>query len=164
MAGKVWDPHLKIWVPCDSQNVTRQAWMPPAPSDPSRARKRRGEIRRAKLTISFYLMVIFAGIVAALAIITGLPYERLTVREFNATVTSQLLCGPEKTKYCVVVMKDDGREEVLQNGDSLWWWKWNSADYQARLQPGQRFRFKVFGWRLPLFSSFRNIISAEPIG
>lgn len=133
----------------------------------ARAQVRKTQVRWAGLKVAIYLQVavLLLGVVIALIVtVSGLPYEKLTVKEFDATVTSQLLCGPEKTKYCLVVTYDDGQEEVLQNADSLWWWKWNSADYQASLQPGNRYHFTVYGWRWPLFSMFRNIVAAEPIG
>lgn len=142
----------------EKQKAKRQA---------TRAQVRKTQVRWAGLKVAVYLQiaVLLLGVAIALLVTaSGLPYERLTVKEFDATVTSQLLCGPEKTKYCLVVTRDDGQEEVLQNVDSLWWWKWNSADYQAALQPGGRYHFTVFGWRWPLFSMFRNIIAAEPTG
>lgn len=133
----------------------------------AKAQVRKTQVRWAGLKVAIYLQIailILIAVLALLVITTGLPYERLTVKGFDATVSSQLLCGPEKTKYCLVVTYEDGQEEVLQNVDSFWWWKWNSADYQAALQPGNRYHFKVYGWRWPLFSMFRNIIAAEPIG
>ena len=163
MAAKVWDSTANggkgDWVPAD----TPRRGTPPIP-DPHRERRGRTEIRRAQLTIALFITVGFAVLAAVVAIITGLPYERWTAKEFNATVTEKFLCGPQKTVYCVSIVHDDGKAEVLQNHDSLWWWKWTSTDYQTLFQPDTRFHFKVYGWRWPLRSWFRNIIAAESIG
>ena len=49
-------------------------------------------------------------------------------------------------------------EEVFQNSDSLWYWKWNSSDFYRDIREGESYRFKVYGWRIPFFSMYRNII------
>jgi len=54
--------------------------------------------------------------------------------------------------------------ETFKNSDTIWHAKWNSSDMHGRLkaQPG-RYRFEVYGWRLPFFSSYRNIIKATKL-
>lgn len=107
-------------------------------------------------------------ILAAVAIITAIVvgnygYAKWTVDNFNGTVQNTVLCGSEKTHYCVVVAKDDGTEEVLENTDSVWWGKWNSADFQAHFEPNKKFHFTVYGWRIPFLTAFRNVVGAEPL-
>lgn len=52
-------------------------------------------------------------------------------------------------------------EEVFQNTDALWSVKFNSSDIQGRLEKGRVFKVKVYGWRISLFSSYRNIVGIE---
>jgi hypothetical protein len=61
------------------------------------------------------------------------------------------------------VFYEDGSDvpEVLSNDDSLFFFKFNSADYAARIQPGQTYKFILAGWRIPFLSSFRNIIEFQ---
>jgi|CXWL01.1.fsa_nt_gi hypothetical protein len=131
------------------------------------AQHRRTQVPLAGFKVAIYFQIgflILAAVIALIVIASGLPYERLTVDNFDATVVERFLCGVDKTHYCVAVVRDDGVTEVLTNQDSLWWWKWRSTDLEPRFQPGERLHFTVFGWRLGWPTMFRNIISAEPLG
>lgn len=48
--------------------------------------------------------------------------------------------------------------EVFENTDSWLYLKFNSADYQNNLERKKTYKIKVAGWRLPFFSSYRNIV------
>lgn len=48
--------------------------------------------------------------------------------------------------------------EVFQNTDSWLYFKFSSADYQNKLDPSKTYKVKVAGWRIPFFSSYRNIV------
>lgn len=128
----------------------------------------KAQVRWAGLKVAVYLQVavLLLGVVIALIVTaTGLPYERLTAKEFDATVTDRFLCGTTKTNYCVAVVLENGATEVLTNQNSLWWWKWRGADLEPLFQNGAYLHFKVYGWRFGWpWTNFRNIIAAEPIG
>ncbi len=51
--------------------------------------------------------------------------------------------------------------ETLENTDTLWFFKFNSGDVQGSIHVGETYTFRVYGWRIPFLSSYRNIISAE---
>jgi hypothetical protein len=53
-------------------------------------------------------------------------------------------------------------EETFENTDSAWYGKFNSSDLHGQLVPG-RWRFQVYGYRLPALSQYRNIVSATKI-
>ncbi len=69
--------------------------------------------------------------------------ERIVVRSGEST----------SSKYLVFT---DG--EVFENTDALTFAKWNSSDVQGKLQKGKTYNVKVAGWRIPFWSSYRNII------
>ena len=48
--------------------------------------------------------------------------------------------------------------EVFENSDSLFHLKWNSSDVQAKLREGEEYTVRVYGWRVPFLSQYRNII------
>jgi hypothetical protein len=52
-------------------------------------------------------------------------------------------------------------EEVFQNTDELFAWKFNSADFQKNLKVGNKYQLLVCGFRIPFLSMFRNIIRIE---
>lgn len=86
------------------------------------------------------------------AVETG-TIQELYVKRFSNEGTDQ---------FMVVIKKDsDGEVEVFQNTDSLWNWKWDSADVNANLKEGERVRIYVYGWRRPMFSWFRNITKSK---
>lgn len=49
-------------------------------------------------------------------------------------------------------------EEVLMNVDAWYFWKFNSSDVYRDLEIGRIYRMKVSGFRIPIFSNYRNII------
>lgn len=51
--------------------------------------------------------------------------------------------------------------ETLENTDSIFYFKFNSSDVYRKLKRGQEYDLKVFGLRIGLFSSYRNIIRIE---
>lgn len=54
-------------------------------------------------------------------------------------------------------------EEVLENTDSVWYWKFNSSDYYGSLKEGETYKARVYGFRIPFLSWYRNIIELEAI-
>ena len=52
-------------------------------------------------------------------------------------------------------------DEVFENTDSLLVFKFNSSDIQGKLKIGETYQVRVYGWRVPIFSMYRNIIEIE---
>lgn len=48
--------------------------------------------------------------------------------------------------------------ETFQNTDSWLFGKFNSSDFQGKFLPNTTYKVKVVGWRLPFFSTYRNIV------
>ena len=51
--------------------------------------------------------------------------------------------------------------ETFENTDSWLALKFNSSDVYGHIQKGQACDFQVTGFRIPFFSSYRNILSAS---
>lgn len=64
--------------------------------------------------------------------------------------------GDDDEKYVVYTTT-----ETFENVDSWTFFKFNSADFQGKLNAGKIYKVKVAGWRLPIANSFRNIIEIE---
>lgn len=47
--------------------------------------------------------------------------------------------------------------------DSLVHTRWNSADLYGQIKVGQRYHVAYYGWRIPFFSAFPNLLSADRI-
>lgn len=54
-------------------------------------------------------------------------------------------------------------DEVLENTDTVWYWKYNSSDIYSLIEPGKTYKFRVYGFRIYFFSWYRNIISVEEV-
>ena len=51
--------------------------------------------------------------------------------------------------------------EVFENTDDLFYLKFNSSDVQNELKVDSSYSVKVIGWRIPVMSMHRNIISIK---
>lgn len=49
-------------------------------------------------------------------------------------------------------------DEVFENADSWLYLKFSSSDLYNKLEEGKTYAVKVAGWRIPIFSRYRNII------
>jgi len=48
--------------------------------------------------------------------------------------------------------------ETFENTDLLFGGKFNSSDIQGKLKRGETYTADVYGWRVPFFSMYRNIV------
>lgn len=48
--------------------------------------------------------------------------------------------------------------ETFENTDLLFGGKFNSSDIQGKLKRGKTYTAEVYGWRVPFFSMYRNIV------
>jgi hypothetical protein len=98
-----------------------------------------------------------------LAIIVGAIVYTISLKGSAEVITGTM----EKTfvddGYLYFVFLEDGEDEpeVFSNVDSLLFGKYNSADFAADLEAGNRYTMRVAGWRRPFWSMFRNIIEYE---
>ncbi|PZD72314.1 hypothetical protein C1752_03901 [Acaryochloris thomasi RCC1774] len=53
------------------------------------------------------------------------------------------------------------KDETFENTDSIAFFKFDSSDIYGRIDEGKTYRAKVSGARMPLFSSYRNIIEIQ---
>lgn len=49
--------------------------------------------------------------------------------------------------------------ETFENSDSYLKLKFNSSDLYGQLDAGSSYTCEVYGWRIPILSSYRNIVS-----
>lgn len=62
------------------------------------------------------------------------------------------------SSYWLVFTRD---HDVLRNADSWLYLKFNSSSIYGKLEPGNIYKLRVYGWRIGLFSMYPNIISAK---
>lgn len=83
---------------------------------------------------------------------------RVTDKERVYTSTSE---GGTNSKYLVFTETDRG-VEVFRNTDTIFYFKYDSSDIQARLKQDSTYNARVYGVRIPFFSMYRNIVDVRP--
>jgi hypothetical protein len=58
-----------------------------------------------------------------------------------------------------MVVDEKGRHLNVNN--SLWYWKWDSIEEWYKIEPNKNFFIKYYGWRVPLFGLFPNIVTTD---
>lgn len=66
-----------------------------------------------------------------------------------------------KNNECRYVIYTD--LEVFENRDSVWFLKWNSSDVYNDMKKDGTYEITVTGFRIPFFSSYRNIVGVSEI-
>lgn len=102
-------------------------------------------------------MKTFLGFITTLIIVGLIIGYPLFLIDSSATVKDCIV----KTER-VVDNRDSyyliyGKNEVYKDTDSWIRLKFNSSDLYRDIQAGQCYSFNVQGWRLPFFSTYRNI-------
>lgn len=94
-------------------------------------------------------------LLGALAFTVGYPYT--TADEVVVTVTGkERITNGDSSKYLVFT-----EGETFKNTDSFFYFKFNSSDLYGKLKEGRVYRLKVYGYRVPFLSWYRNIVSIE---
>ena len=58
-----------------------------------------------------------------------------------------------------MIVDDNGKHYNVNN--SLWYWKWDSIEDWHKLEPNKEIIIKCYGWRIPLFGLFPNIVMSD---
>lgn len=109
----------------------------------------------------------FAGLLALMIVVMAISagfFQYGTVDYYTVNITSseRVTSGrgeSQTSKY--LVFTESGK--TFENSDSLFHFKWNSSDLHGKLKQGGTYKLKTYGWRIPLFSTYENIVSAEKI-
>jgi len=64
-------------------------------------------------------------------------------------------------KYLISATNDKGESEVFEIRDSWLNFFWSSADLYAQIQPAKIYQISLFGWRIPLISTYRCIYKIQ---
>ena len=95
---------------------------------------------------------------------TNAPYQWLTQRTIESALIKDKQISTASNKQdgkvtsTYLIYTDAG---VFRNDDAGWFMKYNSSDVYGNLDEGKHYRLKVYGWRIPIFSMYPNIVRAE---
>lgn len=102
------------------------------------------------------------GAIAALAVVLGAPtlavYKAYGTKEtVTVTVTEKTVKRTDNDDQYMIFTEG----EVFKNTDALLNGKFDSSDLYGKIKAGSTCTFKVNGWRIPFFSAYRNILTAD---
>lgn len=103
------------------------------------------------LVILVVVVIIFGGVIYQLSYSLSRGTETITIKE------KWVKYHNNDAKYLV----SSTQNEVYQITDSLLYWRWNSSDLYAYLEPGMVCQIQYQGFRFPFFSDYKNIIKAN---
>jgi len=107
------------------------------------------------------LIAIVAFIAAGLVANWTAPYWTHGSKVVTVTgVTTKRAMIKGQTKDIYLVFTDD---ETYENIDSPAYLKFNSSDLQGKLIVTGKFKIDYYGFRVPIFSMYKNIIKVEKI-
>ena len=110
-----------------------------------------------KGNIETTLGIVFVAVFIVICIGIGVFYQTATRADATIEITDkERITDGNSSKYLIF-----GKDETFENVDSFWNGKFNSSDIYGKLEPGKTYDCKVYGWRIPYFSSYRNIIECE---
>lgn len=101
----------------------------------------------------------FSLIVLALALVIQAAFHYGTVDTVTVTINDKERITNQDESYYLIYTGN----ETFRNADSLWHLKFRSSDVQGNLRRGEPYRLKVYGWRFPFFSWYRNVIGVVPM-
>lgn len=109
-------------------------------------------------------IVAVAVVVVIVALILIVPHTFLTRAEVTGTVTDKYIKRyGDADHFFVALTAKDGNIEVIEDTDNWLWLKFNSADVYQQVTVGKTYTLTVVGWRIPLFSWFRDIMGVQPM-
>ncbi|SRR5258706_16093447 len=114
----------------------------------------KGQSQLAYVLIMVVVMLIIVVLVSLPKAIVGWSTQRTFVGTVEKT---QINHGDT---YFVISEKNDSEPLVYENKDAWFFLKWNSSDVLRDVNVGHTYLFHVYGWRVPLFSWYPNIVSA----
>ena len=104
--------------------------------------------------------IIFFVMAVALITTANFSCQYLTVENVEFTVTDKERITDKEGDSKYLVFTDI---ETFQCSDSVPHWKFNSSDQYGLMKRKKRYAAKVCGFRIPFFSTYRNIISASEL-
>tara|TARA_R100000656_G_scaffold104176_1_gene76241 strand:+ start:276503 stop:276895 length:393 start_codon:yes stop_codon:yes gene_type:complete len=99
--------------------------------------------------------VVLFGSCASLGVVEHMDRETLTVQVTDKERIVEGSGNSVSSRYLIFTDR-----EVFENTDSLLEMKFSSSDLQGRLNVGSCYEIVVYGWRMPLVSSYRNVSDA----
>lgn len=85
-------------------------------------------------------------------------YSLTTCDTKSIVVKDKLMFSREGNTEFIV---KDIEDKLYNVNNSLWYWKWDSLEDWTNIQTNKKYMIKYYGWRVPLFGIFPNIVGSK---
>lgn len=111
-------------------------------------------MKNTLIILAIVLIAMFTLAPTVMHFMTMTQVNQLVIQDKERVVTG--VGSAQESKYLIFT-----DAETFENTDSLLALKFNSSDVYGAIQIGTTCSFTVTGFRIPFFSMYRNILSAD---
>lgn len=109
------------------------------------------DVREVIIVLSFVVVIL-----SVLFLITFPFIEKANEETIEIMVTEKSIKPDQSNGYLIFT-----ENEVFEIEDDVAYWRWDSSDTYNKIKVGETYNCKVCGWRIPMLSTYRNIITAD---
>lgn len=107
--------------------------------------------------VIFYFLCFFIVVI----VYNFIYYSTSTIVEATVTDKQIVVTGTKDATESTYLIFTD--KEVFENEDLIFIGKFNSSDFYAQIHRDKKYKFTVYGWRIPFLSMYRNISKFEEV-
>ena len=113
--------------------------------------------------VSLVVLLIMIGLLVLMIVVKPLVFS-FNDENYTITVTDkERVADSNNSKYLIFGEDDDGKLYVFENTDAWLRGKFDSSDVYGKIKIGSTYEFTVVGYRVPIFSWYKNIIDYKEI-
>ncbi|MEY8000538.1 DUF1523 family protein [Clostridium sp. Mt-5] len=113
-------------------------------------------------SLKFKIGAMIIGIIILSGIFISFPH--FFRNTYTVTIASkQIKKQNNSTEYLIYTQIGNGDTRVFKNTNSLLEFKFNSEDVYGGFRINRKYEIKTYGFRIPLLSSYENIIKVKAI-
>ena len=107
---------------------------------------------------------VIAIVTVILVILITIPMSSnyYSEKSYKITVTGKEVKNSiDDSKYLIFAKTENGETKTFSIEDNVIKWRWNSSDVYGDVEIGKTYEIKVIGWRIPIISSYENIMKIK---
>lgn len=104
----------------------------------------------------YKIIIVFFAMILILTTIGTITYRNTIETVEIVVIEKERVISNDTSKYLIFT-----EDEVFENTDTILFLKFNSSDIYRKLEVGKSYSVTVVGYRIPVISLYRNIISIE---
>jgi len=117
---------------------------------------------RSSTLLQFKIVAIIISIIVMVGIIMSFPHFFRST--YIVTIANkQVIKSDNIDKYFIYTQMEDGSIKVFQDTNSVLEFKFNSQDVYMGLRLNRKYEITAYGLRIPLLSSYENIIKVKAV-